>query len=71
MENLSVVFQKQKKKKTHEEIEFHNSIQDCVFTIYLLLVGEKCLEKYLILAKREGSSKPKDDLSLVSNCLLV
>ena len=30
MENLSRVFQKQNKqtKKTHEEIEFHNSIQD-------------------------------------------
>ena len=36
MENLSSVFQKQKtkqnKKKTHEEIEFHNSIEDWVFT---------------------------------------
>ena len=31
MENLSRVFQKQKKKK--KEIEFHNSIQDWVFTI--------------------------------------
>ena len=30
MENFSWVFQKQerKEKKTHEEIEFHNSIQD-------------------------------------------
>ena len=31
MENLSRVFQKQNKqtnKKTHEEIEFHNSLQD-------------------------------------------
>ena len=32
MENLSWVFQKQERKKTHEEIEFHNSIQDSVFT---------------------------------------
>ena len=31
MENLSRVFQKQN-KKTHEEIEFQNSIQDWVFT---------------------------------------
>ena len=31
MEDLSRVFQKQKrKKKKHEEIEFHNSIQDWV-----------------------------------------
>ena len=32
MENLSRVFQKQKGKNTHEEIEFHNSVQDRVFT---------------------------------------
>ena len=33
MENLSRVFQKQKrKKKTHEEIEFYKSIQDWVYT---------------------------------------
>ena len=37
MENLSKVFQKQKRKKTQEEIEFNNSIQDWVFTnIYRL-----------------------------------
>ena len=37
MENLSKVFQKQKRKKTQEEIEFNNSIQDRVFTnIYRL-----------------------------------
>ena len=28
MENLSMVFQKQKRKKIHEEIEFQKSIQD-------------------------------------------
>ena len=27
-EKLLRVFQKQKRKKSHEEIEFHNSIQD-------------------------------------------
>ena len=32
MENLSRVFQKQKRTKSQEEIEFHNSIQDWVFT---------------------------------------
>ena len=32
MENVSPVFQKPKRTKTHEEIEFHNSIQDCIFT---------------------------------------
>ena len=35
MENLSGVFQKKKKKKkkkAHEEIEFHNTVQDWVFT---------------------------------------
>ena len=32
MENLSRVFQKQKRKKKHEEIEFDNSIQNWVFT---------------------------------------
>ena len=32
MENLSWVFQKQERKKTHKETEFHNSIQDSVFT---------------------------------------
>ena len=32
MENLSRVFQKQKIIKTPEEIKFHNSIQDSVFT---------------------------------------
>ena len=32
MENLSRVFQKQKRKKTPEEIKFHNSVQDSVFT---------------------------------------
>ena len=30
MENLSRAFQKEKRKKGHEEIEFHNSIQDWV-----------------------------------------
>ena len=38
MENLSRVFQKQKRKKAYEEIEFHNSIQDSIFTnVYRLL----------------------------------
>ena len=32
MENISRVFQKQKPKKLHEEIELHNSIQGWVFT---------------------------------------
>ena len=32
MENLSRVFQKQKIIKTPEEIKFHNSVQDSVFT---------------------------------------
>ena len=32
MQNYSTVFQKQKRTKTHEEIEFHNSIQDLYFT---------------------------------------
>ena len=34
MDNLSRLFQKQKtkKKKKNEEIEFHDSIQDRVFT---------------------------------------
>ena len=32
MENISSVFQRQKRKKTHGETEFHNSIQDWVFT---------------------------------------
>ena len=32
MENFSKVFQKQKNKNTNEEIEFHNSIQEWVFT---------------------------------------
>ena len=32
MENISRVFQEQKRKKSHEEIEFHNLIQDWVFT---------------------------------------
>ena len=32
MESLSWVFQKQKREKKHEEIEFHNSVQDLVFT---------------------------------------
>ena len=32
MENLSRVFQKQKRKITHDEIESYNSIQDWVFT---------------------------------------
>ena len=37
MENLSRVFQKQKRKKGHEEIEFYNSILDRVFaTVYRL-----------------------------------
>ena len=38
MEKLSTVFKKKKnKKKKHEEIEFHNSIQDSVFiTVYQL-----------------------------------
>ena len=44
MENLSRVFQKKKKKKkakskkAHEEIEFHNSIQDRVFYYRLPIV---------------------------------
>ena len=33
MEDLSRVFQKQKKRKTHEDIEIHKSIQDLVFII--------------------------------------
>ena len=37
MENLSRVFQKQKEKKAHEEIEFQNSIQDSVFTTFYRL----------------------------------
>ena len=46
MENLSRVFQKQnRKKKTLEETEFHNSIQED----YLPLV-EKCLEKCLLVS---------------------
>ena len=32
MENLSRVFQKQKREKTHEDTEIHKSIQDLVFT---------------------------------------
>ena len=32
MENYSRVFQKQKRKKTHEETEFHYLIKDWVFT---------------------------------------
>ena len=32
MENISKVFGKQKKKKKHEKSEFHNSVQDWVFT---------------------------------------
>ena len=37
MENLSRVFQKQKRKKTHEDTEIHKSIQDLVLTtIYQL-----------------------------------
>ena len=32
MQDLSKVFQKQKRKKTHEETEFHNSVQDWVIT---------------------------------------
>ena len=38
MENLSRVFEKQKqtnKKITHEEIEFHNSVQDCVLLPFI------------------------------------
>ena len=33
MESFSTIFQKKKTKKRHEETEFHNSIQDWVFTI--------------------------------------
>ena len=37
MENLSRVFQKQKREKTHEDAEIHKSIQNLVFTaIYQL-----------------------------------
>ena len=37
MENLSRVFQKQKREKTHEDTEIHESIQDLLFpTIYQL-----------------------------------
>ena len=32
MESFPRVFLKQKRKKKHEEIDFHNSIQDLVFT---------------------------------------
>ena len=32
MDNLSRVFQKEKRKTTPEEIEFYNSVQDWVFT---------------------------------------
>ena len=32
MKNLLKVFQKQKRKNFYKEIEFHNSIQDWVFT---------------------------------------
>ena len=32
MENLSSVFQNQKREKKHEEFEFYNSIEDWVFT---------------------------------------
>ena len=41
MENLSRVFQKQKRKKKQGEIEFHNSVQDWVFTT-VIPVLEKC-----------------------------
>ena len=37
MENLSRVFQTQKRERTHEDTEIHKSIQDLVFTtIYQL-----------------------------------
>ena len=48
IENLLRVFQKQKRKRTHEEIEFHNSVQDLSFYFGLLVV-EKCLEKCLLV----------------------
>ena len=32
MENLLMVFQKQKREKTHENAEIHKSIQDLVFS---------------------------------------
>ena len=32
MENLSRVFKNKKEEQTHEEIEFHYFIQDCVST---------------------------------------
>ena len=45
MENLSGVFQKQKRKKTDEEIEFHKSIQDWVLTTIYWLYCRKVLGK--------------------------
>ena len=41
MENLSRVFQKQTKKKTHKEIEFHNSIQDWEIEFLPLFTGSR------------------------------
>ena len=54
MENRSRVFQKQKrKKKTHEEIEFHNLIQDQVFTtIYQLQESAKKNACQVIVTKK-------------------
>ena len=37
MENLSRVFQNKKERKHMKRFEFHNSIQDRVFTVYPLL----------------------------------
>ena len=53
MENLS----KTKKKKTHEDIEFHNSIQDWVFTtVYQLykVLGKMPVSKLFDVAVGEN-----------------
>ena len=47
MKNLSKMFEKQKRKK-YEEIEFHNLIQDWVFTTF---TGCGCTE---VLGKMPG-----------------
>ena len=45
MENISEVFQKEKRKKGYEETELYNSLS----FYYRLPVGEKCLEKCLLV----------------------
>ena len=48
------MFQKQKRKKTHEEIQFYNLIQDGVFnTVRGLKVLGKMPDTQELLAKRE------------------